>query len=241
MARIAVADGIRTMACTPHIMPTVYDNTGVEIRAAIAQLASALAEAGIELALVGGADIHIAPDLVSDLASGRVLTLNDSRYFLLEPPHHVLPPRLEEFAFGVMTAGYAPILTHPERLSWIDGRYDVVDRLGHAGVLMQVTAGSLTGRFGRKPRYWAERMLSEGKVHLLATDTHDTGRRPPFLAEARDAVARRLGEEAAERLVLKNPLGILQNVLPSALPAFGEGGAGGKAGFWRWARGSGKS
>jgi protein-tyrosine phosphatase len=83
-------------------------------------------------------------------------------------------------------------------------------------------------------------MLDEGKVHLLATDAHDTKRGPPFLAEARESVARRLGKDEADRLVVKNPLCILQNVIPSGLPHFAGKGSGDDGGFWRWARGLGR-
>jgi protein-tyrosine phosphatase len=236
MARIAAADGIETMACTPHIMPGVYDNTALEIRNEIGCLQEAIDDAGIPLRLVAGADIHIAKDLVTGFRTGQLLSLNDTRYFLFEPPHRVLPPKLDELALSIIVAGYVPILTHPERLSWIDGRYDVVEQLGRAGVLMQVTAGSLTGRFGRKPRYWAEKMLGEGRVHLLATDAHDVRRRPPLLAEARIRAAKLVGKDLADDLVLKNPLSILRNMLRSQLPVFADPPSGGSGGFWRWAR-----
>ena len=176
MARIAAADGIETIACTPHIMAGVYDNTATEIRDGIARLKTAINDAGIRLDLVSGADIHIGPDLVTGFRNGQLLSLNDTRYFLLEPPHRILPPRLEDHALSVIVSGFAPILTHPERLSWIDGHYDVVERLGRAGVLMQVTAGSVTGRFGRRPRYWAEGTLWVGqyrdrKIHQVDPQT----------------------------------------------------------------------
>ena len=58
---------------------------------------------------------------------------------------------------------------------------------------MQITAGSLAGAFGRNPLYWAERMLEEGRVHILATDAHDTKRRPPNLSKGRDLAAKRVG------------------------------------------------
>ena len=44
---------------------------------------------------------------------------------LLEPPHHVAPPRFEESVFQLMVGGVVPVITHPERLTWIDGQYDV--------------------------------------------------------------------------------------------------------------------
>ena len=47
MARMAHADGIRTVACTPHIYPGMYDNNATGIRAAIAQLQGRLDEEGI--------------------------------------------------------------------------------------------------------------------------------------------------------------------------------------------------
>jgi protein-tyrosine phosphatase len=218
MARLAAADGISTMACTPHILPGVYNNSGPAIRRAVAQLAESIAAAGIPITLVTGADVHIAPDLDLQLRDGRALTLNNSRYLLLEPPHHVLPPRLEDLIFGLQAAGYVPILTHPERLSWVEGHYDLIGRLVSSSVLMQITAGSVMGRFGRRPRYWAERMLDEGLCHLLATDAHNTEQRAPRLAEARDVVAQRLGDDEAINLVLRRPQGILNNLSPAELP-----------------------
>jgi len=217
MARMAWRDGITTVACTPHILPGVYNNTGAAIGAAIAQLRQAIAQAGIPLQLVAGADVHIAPDLDAQLRDGRALTLNSSRYLLLEVPHHVLPPRLEDHIFGLQTAGFVPIVTHPERLSWIDGHYDLLKRLVYCGNLMQLTAGSLLGQFGRRPRYWAERMLDEGHCHLLATDAHNTERRPPRLSEARELVARKWGDQEAENLVLKRPRAILEDASPADL------------------------
>ena len=75
------------------------------------------------------------------------------------------------------------------------------------------------GQFGRRPRYWAERMLDDGLCHLLATDAHNTERRAPRMAEARELVAQRLGEDEAANLVLRRPQGILNDLSPAELPA----------------------
>ena len=90
MARMASSEGISTVACTPHIMPGAYANTGPSDRAAVARLRQSISEAGIPVHVVTGADVHIAPDLVVQLRDGLALTLNDSRYLLLEPPHHLV-------------------------------------------------------------------------------------------------------------------------------------------------------
>ena len=223
MARCAAADGITHVACTPHIYPGLYENDRDGIAAAIEAFRAVLVEEDIALTLVIGADTHLTPDLLEGIRNRRIPTLNDTRYLLFEPPHHVAPPRLEESVFNLMAAGIVPVVTHPERLSWIDTHYEVFGRMVHAGALMQITAGSVTGRFGRRPKYWAERMLDEGQVHLLATDAHHIDKRPPLLAEARDAAAKRLGDAEAMHLVLTRPRGILDNASPNELPELPKG------------------
>lgn len=230
MARLTVENGVKVLACTPHILPGVWNNTGQEIRVAVARLQTALDEAGIPLRLVTGADVHIAPDLVAGLKSGRVLSLHDTRYLLIETPHHVAPPNLDALCFDLLSAGYVPVLTHPERLTWIDRHYDLFVQLVHAGVLMQITAGSIIGAFGKSPQYWGERMLEDGLVHILASDAHNTRRRGPVLAQGRDAAAAIVGDEEAHNLVVARPYGMLRNLLPNALPALAgpDAVAGGK-------------
>jgi protein-tyrosine phosphatase len=218
MARAFVADGVTTVACTPHILPGLYHNTGPQIRQAVTALQHELDQEGIPLKLITGADVHIVHDFVGGLRDGRLLTLGDTRYVLVEPPHHTAPAKLEDMFFGLLVAGYVPILTHPERLSWINAHYDVMKRLVAGGVWMQITAGSLTGSFGRQPLYWAERMLDEGCVHILATDAHDSKRRPPILGTGRHLAAKRVGDNEAEHLVLTRPRGIIDDSSPSMLP-----------------------
>jgi len=214
MARASVADGVSVVACTPHILPGLYANSGPQIRQAIQQLRQTLESEGIPLQLVTGADNHIVPDFVEQLRSGNLLSLADTRYVLVEPPHRVAPPRLEDLFFNICAAGYVPILTHPERLTWIEAHYPVVQRLIRAGVWMQITAGSLAGAFGRNARYWGERMLDEGCVHILATDAHDANRRPPNLSEGRELAAKRVGDAEAWKLVFGRPRDVLLNAVP---------------------------
>lgn len=238
MARIAYGDGIRTVACTPHIYPGMYDNTAPAIRAAIADFQSQLDAAGIGLKLVEGADVHLDTDLAGAIRADRVPTIAGSRYLLLEPPHHVAPPGFEHRVFELMTAGITPVITHPERLSWVEDHYDLFMRLVERGAWMQVTAGALTGRHGRRPKYWGEKFVGEGKTHLIATDAHDTRRRPPLLAEGREAAARLVGETEAAHLVVTRPAGMVANVAPDQLPALPrQETPERRPGFWQRLRG----
>lgn len=218
MARIAVGDGIRVTACTPHIYPGMYMNDGPGITAHVARLRQALDDHGIALKLVVGADVHLVPGLLAGLRSGAVPTLHGSRYLLLEPSHTTPPPRFEDAVFDLIASGYTPVITHPERLTWVEHHYPVFLRLIRQGAWMQITAGALTGMFGPRAKYWGERFLKEGHTHILATDAHSTGRRLPVLSRAVAIAEQALGPAEAQNLVLHRPRAILQNRPPDEFP-----------------------
>ena len=227
MARIAVADGIVVSACTPHVYPGVYENDSAGIAAGIARFQARLDAEGIGLKLTIGADAHLTPELLGRLKDGTVPTLAGGRYFLLEPPHHVAPPRFEDAVFAFIAAGYLPVITHPERLSWIGRHYAGFANIVRAGAWLQVTAGSLNGRFGTAAQLFAEKLLGDGLVHVLATDAHSIRHRPPLLTEGWKAAEKRVGAEEAYRLVVECPQAILDNRPPqqvAPIPLFRAGG-----------------
>ncbi|NDV89432.1 capsular biosynthesis protein [Aurantimonas aggregata] len=211
MARMAVADGIEVMACTPHIVPGVYPNEPADIRVRVNELQALLIEQQIPLELVVGADVHISPDLLQRMQGEAPPVLNGSRYFLFEPPHHVLPPRLLDFCASLIAAGFTPILTHPERLTWVKGHFGVIRALAARGVLMQLTAGSLTGNFGRSAQRLSDQILDEGLCDVIASDAHNLTSRPPVLSLARSTVSQRFGDAEAEKMFVSRPRAILRS------------------------------
>jgi protein-tyrosine phosphatase len=219
MARMAVDDGITTMACTPHIYPGLYMNDTAGIIAAREALQRSLDDKGIPLKLTIGADVHLVPGLLQGLRDGIVPCLHQTRYLLLEPSHHVAPPRFQDSVFQLVAEGYVPVITHPERLTWIEDNYSVFADLVRQGAWMQVTAGALTGSFGARAKYWGERFLGDGLTHIIATDAHSSGRRSPNMSKARQIAERMLGREEAELLVRGRQEKILANALPSDVPA----------------------
>jgi protein-tyrosine phosphatase len=205
MCRIAVADGITAIAATPHVSE-VFPNSAQRIEAAAVELRRRLGDAGILLTVHVGGDYHIRPDL-SPL---NVLTLGgNGRYFLLEFPYQVLPPRADVFIKTLLDRGLVPIVTHPERTASLQRDWHRLEPLVKAGALVQVTAGSLLGEFGPAATVAAKHFLKKGWVHLLASDAHWVHERSPRLAEGRVAAARVVGESAAQALVDQNPQAIL--------------------------------
>jgi protein-tyrosine phosphatase len=218
MARIAVDDGITTTFCTPHIYPGLYENVGADIQRRVAILQRSLHDAGISLSLSYGADAHLVPNMLPRIRTGEIPTLGGSRYLLLEPSHNTRPPRFVEEVFAFIAAGYTPVITHPERLTWVADHYDDFVSVARSGAWLQVTGGALLGRFGPYAERFAKRFLSDGLTAVLASDAHTTNRRAPQLAEATEMARRLVGKEEALRLVVDRPLAIVENRLPESVP-----------------------
>ena len=145
MARLAVADGITVTACTPHIYPGLFENTVEGISEAVDEFRVELERADIPRQITYGADIQITPELVAGLNAGSLPTINQSRYFLFEPPHHVAPPGMLDLLHNVIATGYVPVITHPERLSYIEEHYDQFIAAVQMGAWIQLTGGALLG------------------------------------------------------------------------------------------------
>ncbi|HIO92087.1 MAG TPA: capsular biosynthesis protein [Leucothrix mucor] len=213
MARLAVIDGISVQACTPHIYPGAYDNNAQIIQSAMDSLQSELDAKSIPLKLVIGADTHMVPEVMSGLKNGRIPCLNNSQYFLLEPSHHVPVLQFVERTVNFVRAGYTPLITHPERLGWLDeDNYSDFVEVAKKGAWIQITAGAIEGRFGKKAKYWAEKFLGDGLVHVIATDAHGVKNRPPILSVGVSLAENIVGQEEANKMVNERPQAIIDNI-----------------------------
>lgn len=215
MARMAVADGTTHLACTPHIYPGIYNNSTDTIQPALNYLQTKLDQHEIPLKLVIGADTHMVPEVMQGLKDGRIPTLNHSRYFLLEPSHHVPVTNFVDQVGNFVNAGYIPLITHPERLSWVKDHYEEFVEAAKLGAWIQITAGALSGHFGRTAKKWADRFLLDGYVHVIASDAHGTDKRPPILSEGLNAAIKLLGDEQeVMRTVRDRPQAVIDNADP---------------------------
>jgi len=205
MAWMAVDEGIETIIATPHQMGEYRHNTGDKIRAQVHRLQESLDHAGVPLRVLPGGDVRIDPELVALVSSGEVMTLADKhQHVLLELPHETYIP-LQPLIAGLDACGIQSILSHPERNQGILADPTLVDRLIDGGCLMQITANSITGRFGDQPRKLAEKMICEHNVHFIATDAHTTRSRRPEIIPAFNRTCDLVGIELATTWCCHNP------------------------------------
>ena len=211
MARIAAEDGIETIVATPHIKEVLHST--VKLRTLVAQLNVHLESQNIPVEVLLGGDVFA---LLNPLRL-KDYTINNSHYILIEFPHNYLPSNSREMLFSLAIQGLCPIITHPERNLAIMKKPDLLLDMLYGNVLVQITAGSLTGEFGRNEQACASYLLQKGAVHFIATDAHSSDFRRPVLSEGLKHAGKIIGKESAKKLVWDNPGAVLKDepILPS--------------------------
>lgn len=207
MAEVAAADGIEQMIATPHMFNGLSHNPyPSEIVERVAELQKAV---GGLLQILPGNEVHISHEIAEQAKTDRVTKLNRRNYMLVEFPQLTVPIGAEDLFYKLQLQSVCPILVHPERNAQIQSKPSIVSTFVERGVLVQVTAMSLTGEFGGAAKQCAEILLRHNCAHFIATDCHRPDRRPPILSRGRDAAAALIGKERARKLVYDNPLAVV--------------------------------
>lgn len=231
MAEMAAADGITHIVCTPHANSHYRFDPAVNAE----KLEQLRERVGSKITLGLGCDFHLSFENIDDARRNPAkYTINGKNYLLVEFADLSIPPQMTQVFYEFLLRGIQPILTHPERNPTIQKSPQRLTEWLHAGCLVQVTASSLTGRFGRAAESFSHQLLRENKVHFLATDAHNLQLRPPRMKEAYEFVARHHGTEIAERLCVTNPRAAFfgEAMPPQPAPAdTGEGRA--SRSFWK--------
>ena len=197
-ARAAVEDGIRVLAATPHVRED-YPTTPDAMEHALAEVRAAVAAAGLALEVLGGAEVAV--DRLGGLDAetrSRFGLAGNPAYLLVEFPYAGWPLALADEVLRLRAARVTPVLGHPERNLDVQEAPDRLRPLVDAGALVQLTAASLDGRFGRRARRTSLELLELELAHLVASDGHGPAIREVGLSSAREALG---DERLAEWLV----------------------------------------
>jgi protein-tyrosine phosphatase len=206
MARMAAADGITHIVCSPHANSRyVYDPAIILEK--IRELQRLLNSESVSLTLGSGCDFHTSHENIQEAKQNPArFSINGLGYLLVEIPDYGVPRGLTDIFYQLQITGLTPILTHPERNPTLQADASRIMDWLRGGVLVQVTAGSVVGRMGKSAERMAHELLEKRWVHFLATDAHNTSSRPPKMTEAFDVVAEKYGPEYAHLLCVSNPL-----------------------------------
>jgi protein-tyrosine phosphatase len=194
LARAQVQAGVTRVVATPHVswdMPT----SGERMAAGVAEVNAALEREGLPLDVVHGGELAVTR--VVDLPAEEVhaFRLGGGPWLLVESPLEPSAIGFEHVLQQLQASGHHLVLAHPERCPSFHREPDRLEALVRSGALTSVTAGALVGRFGGTVQRFAHRLVEEGLVHNVASDAHDTRRRPPGMRAEVEAAG--YGEHAS--------------------------------------------
>lgn len=209
LCRMAADEGIETIVATPHVLRGRWQNTSrTDLQSTLDDLRGSV---GPRPQIVLGSEYFFGHDMDEMLRGDSILPLAGGRYVLVEFASHAIPPMVREPLYRAQLAGWAPLIAHPERNLVFQSNPELLASLIRIGVKTQVTTGSITGHFGPEAESAAIDWLQRGWVHVMATDAHNTNKRPPRFQAARRRVVELVGEKIAQALFVDNPKSIVEN------------------------------
>jgi len=224
LARKLKEKGVSKVIATPHFIGD-YDlkPTPECVNKKISQLSNELHKQGIEFGIYPGMEVFASDDTVDRIKNGEILTLNNSRYVLIEFSFENVPKYMLNLLFSMQLEGYIPIIAHPERYSVQYRKSGIIKEAVEKGALLQVNSGSLMGMHGKEVRKEAIRLLKEGMVHLIANDAHGGKRLVPVVKDVEKALIEVCGTENTDIIFYKNPVLVFENKEVERMSAVNKG------------------
>lgn len=203
LATDMVAQGVTRVICTPHLSRQfpVPHSRALE---ALHLLETSLERLGVELPLTLAAEVTDVNVVTLDGPALHERSIS-GRYLVVELASSSTAAAAELLVRRLDAMGLRAVIAHPERVPSFGRDPGSVDGLRALGGLVQVMASSLTGRWGESVEDAAWKLLSAGRVDLVASDAHGALRRKCHLEEARDLVCDRMGASYWDELTVVVP------------------------------------
>ena len=211
LLRMAYNNGTKTVFLTPHYRGQYKKYTPEDLQQAFWALTQTVQREMPDLELYLGNEICYEQEVPDGLRTDRILSMNGSRYCLLEFYPMSLRSQVLSAVSSVRNAGYLPIIAHVERNNCFLQDSALVDEVLHMGALLQLNADSIMNANGRAVSGFCRQLLRSGNVHFVATDAHDCVKRTPILKECFQWVSRKYGQAYASMLFSENARAVIED------------------------------
>ena len=212
MVRMAVSSGVRSIVATPHFpgRPDFLDRLPV-ILEKYHTLQNAIAQEGIDLTLLPGAEILCLPETVQMARQKALPTIGSTDYLLTEFYFDESAGYMNQMLDSLTAAGYRPVVAHPERYLAVQQNPMLAEFWFRQGYVLQMNKGSLLGAFGSRVEDAAAALLSQGLVHLVASDAHSSRSRTTHMTALTRLLRSRCDGEYVDILLNRNPGRVIEN------------------------------
>jgi len=213
MARSACDSGVSRLIVTPHsnirgIFENYYEDTLIHH---FHNFEAELIKENINLQVMLGMEVYATEEVPELLQKGRLTTLNQSRYLLLEFGFHEDILFIDFLIKELMHRGIVPVIAHPERYPYIQKHPDMIYRWLELGCSIQINKGSIMGSFGFRARDTALYLLEYHLVSMIASDAHSPSLRTTELTGIYSYLKSRYSEAYATLLLHDNPERVIEN------------------------------
>ncbi len=165
--------GYQKIITTPHIMADTFRNSPETILPKLKALNDFLTLHNVTIPIEAAAEYYLDEGLMQKIKGDEPLLTIGKRFLLFETNFLNEPLFLKDFIFAATLKGYKLILAHPERYIYLQNDFKKVQDLLDRGVLFQVNLSSITGYYSKPAQRLAEKLISNGTVHFLASDCHN--------------------------------------------------------------------
>ena len=211
MLDYAYEEGVRAIILTPHYHGGYVETERAVIDETFEELKKYSMKQHPDMKLFIGNEIYYYPSVPEWIEEGRVHTLADSDYVLLEFSTTVEKRELLEAVQNLCSHGYYPVLAHVERYDCLIRDPSYVGDLIDNGAYIQVNSKTIAGEGGMKIRHFVKKLLKEEWIHFIGTDAHSMGGRKPEMADCADHIIRKCSEEYAAEILYANAVHIIKN------------------------------
>lgn len=184
MLDAAYADGISSLFATPHVTPGVYPFDSMLIRQRLAEASAYCHRKRYAIELHAGAEVLYTPAIERFAMEGWLPTLSDSSNVLLEFVPDIAFRELKEAIDMLMRSGYRIVLAHVERYDCLFHRGNIYRLKDEYEVQYQMNCGSVLKDRGFIKEHHMNLWLKREIIDFIATDSHDTDKRPSRMKEA---------------------------------------------------------
>jgi len=163
--------GYQKIITTPHIMSDAYKNTPEIVKNGLSELRKIALKEDVKIEIDAAAEYYLDDGFIGLIEQGDMLTVNE-KYLLFETSYISKPLGTEEMIFAITSAGYTPVMAHPERYRYIKDPMKEYGRFKELGVLLQVNLNSFGGHYGKSAKILADLLSRQGMIDFLGSDVH---------------------------------------------------------------------